>query len=78
MTAGAISLHDNHVPLRHKGNGSKRLIAAAMQIKLHGGKNIALIDELEVGLGASPYSRSDPAGFENPINRSSPPHTPPS
>jgi putative ATP-dependent endonuclease of OLD family len=50
MTAGAISLHDNHVPLRHKGNGSKRLIAAAMQIKLHGGKNIALIDELEVGL----------------------------
>lgn len=50
MTAGAISLHDNNVPLRHKGNGSKRLIAAAMQIKLHGGKSIALIDEIEVGL----------------------------
>ncbi|TKB87868.1 MAG: DUF2813 domain-containing protein, partial [Nitrospira sp.] len=50
MTAGAISLHDNNVPLRHKGNGSKRLIAAAMQIKLHDGKNIALIDEIEVGL----------------------------
>ncbi len=50
MTAGAISLHDKNVPLRHKGNGSKRLIAAAMQIKLHGGKNIALIDEIEVGL----------------------------
>jgi putative ATP-dependent endonuclease of OLD family len=50
MTAGAISLHENSVPLRNKGTGSKRLIAAAMQMKLHGGKNIALIDELEMGL----------------------------
>lgn len=50
MTTGAISLHENNVPLRNKGNGSKRLIAAAMQIKLHGGKNIALVDEIEVGL----------------------------
>lgn len=50
MTAGAISLHENNVPLRNKGTGSKRLVAAAMQMKLHGGKSIALVDELEMGL----------------------------
>lgn len=49
-SAGAISLHEENVPLRSKGSGSKKLIAAAMQMKLHGGKNIALIDELETGL----------------------------
>jgi putative ATP-dependent endonuclease of the OLD family len=48
--AGALSLHENNVPLRNKGSGTKRLIGAAMQMKLHGGKNISLIDELEVGL----------------------------
>lgn len=47
---GALSLHENNVPLRNKGSGTKRLIGAAMQMKLHGGKNISLIDELEVGL----------------------------
>jgi putative ATP-dependent endonuclease of the OLD family len=50
MTAGALSLHENNVPLRNKGSGTKRLVAAAMQMKLHGGKNISLIDEIEVGL----------------------------
>jgi putative ATP-dependent endonuclease of the OLD family len=48
--AGALSLHENNVPLRNKGSGTKRLIGVAMQMKLHGGKNISLIDELEVGL----------------------------
>lgn len=48
--AGALSLHENNVPLRSKGSGTKRLIGVAMQMKLHGGKNISLIDELEVGL----------------------------
>jgi putative ATP-dependent endonuclease of the OLD family len=50
MSGGAISLHENNVPLRNKGNGSKRLIAAAMQMQLHGGKSIALVDEIEMGL----------------------------
>jgi len=48
--AGAMSLHEDNVPLRNKGSGTKKLIAAAMQMKLHGGKNISLIDEIEVGL----------------------------
>lgn len=47
---GALSLHEDNVPLRNKGSGTKRLIGAAMQMKLHGGKNISLIDEAEVGL----------------------------
>lgn len=46
----ALSLHDNNVPLRSKGNGTKRLIGAAMQMKLNNGKSISLIDELEAGL----------------------------
>jgi putative ATP-dependent endonuclease of the OLD family len=47
---GVISLHDGQVPLRNKGSGSKRLVGAAMQMKLHNGKNIAVIDEIELGL----------------------------
>lgn len=50
VTTGALSLHESNVPVRSKGLGSKRLIAAAMQMMLHAGKNIALIDELEIGL----------------------------
>lgn len=50
MSAGAVSLHEDNVPLRNKGSGSKKLVAGAMQMKLHGGKNISLIDEIEVGL----------------------------
>lgn len=50
MSSGAISLHEDNVPLRNKGNGTKRLISAAMQMMLYGGKNIALIDEIEMGL----------------------------
>jgi len=48
--AGALSLHEDNVPLRNKGSGTKRLIGAAMQMKLHGGKNVSLIDEIEIGL----------------------------
>ena len=48
--AGALSLHEDRVPLRNKGSGSKKLIATAMQMKLHGGKNISVIDEVEMGL----------------------------
>lgn len=50
LSAGALSLHEDEVPLRNKGSGSKKLIGAAMQMKLHDGKNISLIDEIEVGL----------------------------
>lgn len=50
VSAGALSLHENKVPLRNKGSGSKKLVGAAMQMKLHGGKSISLIDEIEVGL----------------------------
>lgn len=50
MTAGALSLHDDNVPLRNKGSGTKKLIATAMQMKLHDGKNVSLIDEIEMGL----------------------------
>ncbi len=46
----ALSLHENNVPFRNKGDGTKRLLGAAMQMKLNDGKNISLIDELEVGL----------------------------
>lgn len=48
--SGALSLHEDNVPLRNKGSGSKRLIGAAMQMKLYGGKNVSLIDEIEMGL----------------------------
>ena len=48
--SGALSLHEDNVPLRNKGSGSKRLIGAAMQMRLHDGKNVSLIDELEMGL----------------------------
>ena len=47
---GVISLHEDQVPLRNKGSGSKRLIGAAMQMKLHNGKSISVIDEIELGL----------------------------
>jgi hypothetical protein len=49
-TTGALSLHEDNVPIRSKGSGTKKLIAAAMQMKLNNGKNIALIDEVEIGL----------------------------
>ncbi len=50
FSTGALSLHENEVPLRNKGSGSKRLIGTAMQMELHGGKNISIIDEIEIGL----------------------------
>lgn len=46
----SISLHENSVPLRNKGSGTKRLIGTAMQMKLYNGKSISIIDEVESGL----------------------------
>ena len=48
--AGVLSLHEDEVPISSKGDGSKKLIAVAMQMKLQDGKNISLIDEIETGL----------------------------
>jgi len=47
---GSISLHDDKVPFRMKGKGTKRLLSIAIQLELakHGG--IILIDEIEQGL----------------------------
>lgn len=50
MDTGVLSLHEGSVPISGKGSGSKKLIAVAMQMKLQGGKNISLIDEIETGL----------------------------
>lgn len=50
MDAGVLSLHEDEVPISSKGDGSKKLIAVAMQMKLQNGKNISLIDEIETGL----------------------------
>jgi len=47
---GKVCLHDEKIPFRLKGKGSKRLISIAIQTELmkHGG--ILLIDEIEQGL----------------------------
>lgn len=50
ISAGALSLHDEKVPLRGKGAGTKKLLSIAMQIMLYEGKNVSLIDEIETGL----------------------------
>lgn len=47
---GRISLHNNNIPLRLKGKGTKRLISAAIQLSLVNDQGIILIDELEQGL----------------------------
>lgn len=53
VKSGGLSLHDDGVPIKRHGTGTKRLIALAIQKKLHEGKNIKLIDEIEYGL--EPY-----------------------
>lgn len=50
FASGALALHHENIPLRNFGSGSKKLISCAMQMKLHDGKNITLIDEIELGL----------------------------
>ncbi|MDX9694158.1 MAG: AAA family ATPase [Bacteroidales bacterium] len=47
---GRVCLHDNNIPFRLKGKGSKRLISIAIQITLTSLGGIILIDELEQGL----------------------------
>ena len=50
LDAGVLALHHENIPLRNFGSGSKKLISCAMQMKLHDGRNITLIDEIELGL----------------------------
>ncbi len=47
---GRISLHDNSVPFRLKGKGSKRLASIAIQSILVRNGGIMLVDEIEQGL----------------------------
>lgn len=47
---GRICLHENAVPFRQKGKGSKRLISIAIQLELAKIGGILLIDEIEQGL----------------------------
>ncbi|MGZ3789251.1 MAG: ATP-dependent nuclease [Bacteriovorax sp.] len=50
LASGALALHQGNIPLRNFGTGSKKLVSCSMQMKVHNGKNITLIDELELGL----------------------------
>lgn len=47
---GKVSLHENDIPFRLKGKGSKRLISIAIQLALAESGGIILIDEIEQGL----------------------------
>lgn len=47
---GRICLHENKVPFRQKGKGSKRIISIAIQTELAKTGGILLIDEIEQGL----------------------------
>jgi putative ATP-dependent endonuclease of OLD family len=47
---GRITLHENNIPLRLKGKGSKRLLSVAIQTELLKVGGILLIDEVEQGL----------------------------
>ena len=47
---GRVCLHDNKVPFRLKGKGSKRLASIAIQCAMAQAGGIVLIDEIEQGL----------------------------
>lgn len=50
FTESEISLHNNGIPLRLQGKGSKRLLSIAIQLALIEEGGIILIDEIEQGL----------------------------
>lgn len=47
---GRVSLHDQQVPLRLKGKGSRRLASLSIQLALLNDRGILLVDEIEQGL----------------------------
>lgn len=50
VKGGRVCLHDDKIPFRLKGKGSKRLISIAIQTALADKNGIILIDEIEQGL----------------------------
>jgi len=52
IKGGKFCLHDDKIPFRLKGKGSKRLISIAIQMALADKGGILLIDEIEQGLEA--------------------------
>ncbi len=50
MKDGKVSLHEENIPFRLKGKGTKRLISIAIQTALAESGGILLIDEIEQGL----------------------------
>lgn len=50
MKEGNIALHDNEIPLRLNGKGTKRLLSIAIQMEIAKEGGIILIDEIEQGL----------------------------
>lgn len=50
MKDGRISLHENSIPFRLKGKGSKRLVSLAIQSALVKDGGVMLVDEIEQGL----------------------------
>ncbi len=57
LSGGAISLHDDNLPLRRLGVGSSRLFTAALQDRARSKASVALIDEVEHGLEPHRISR---------------------
>lgn len=45
-----ISLHENNIPFRQKGKGSKRILSLAIQLSNTSDAGIILVDEIEQGL----------------------------
>lgn len=45
-----VSLHEDGIPLRLKGKGSKRLLSLAIQLSMSKGNSVILLDEIEMGL----------------------------
>jgi ABC-type multidrug transport system ATPase subunit len=50
INEGKLSLHQDRIPLRLKGKGTKRLLSIAIQMELVKSGGIILIDEIEQGL----------------------------
>lgn len=50
ISENKVSIHENGVPFRLKGKGSKRLLSLAIQLSLTNPSGVILIDEIEQGL----------------------------
>ncbi len=48
--AASLALHQERIPLKHSGLGTKRLIALAIQRSQISGGSVVLVDEIEYGL----------------------------